>query len=248
MTSPDNPYFARAAVNRIWAHLFGIGIVDPADDLREDNPPSHPELLDALARAFVDNHYDLKFLIRAITASKAYQRTSGVDGPAADPRLFTRMPVKGLTGEQLYDSLALATGFDDGSGPDDANMNPFGGGGARAEFLARFSNVADKRTETTTSILQALSLMNGRITSDATSLLESKQNRTLGSVCDAPFMDERQKLDALYISALGRPMRPDEAERMVKYVEKGGPSGDSRKALADVFWVLLNSSEFIFNH
>ena len=249
MTSPNNPYFAQAAVNRIWAHLFGIGIVDPPDDFRKDNPPSHPELLNALAQAFVDNHYDLKFMIKAITASKAYQRTSGIDGSADDPRLFTRMSVKGLTAEQLYDSVALATGFDDGGGDDpNAGVNPLGGGGARAEFLARFSNSADKRTETTTSILQALSLMNGRITSDATSLLESKQNRTLGSVCDAPFMDMREKLDALYISALGRTMRPDEAERMVKYVEKGGPSGDSRKALADVFWVLLNSSEFIFNH
>ncbi len=246
MTSPDNPYFARAAVNRIWAHLFGIGIVDPPDDLRDDNPPSHPELLDALARAFVDNHYDVKFLIKAIAASKAYQRTSGIDGPADDPRLFTRMSVKGLTAEQLYDSLALATGFDDGAGAEDpAGANPFGGGGARAEFLASFSNSADKRTETTTSILQALSLMNGRITADATHLERSK---TLAGVLDSPFMDDHQKLDALYICAFGRTMRPDEAERMLRYVQKGGPSGDSRKALADVFWVLLNSSEFIFNH
>jgi uncharacterized protein DUF1549/uncharacterized protein DUF1553 len=250
MTSPDNPYFAKAAANRIWAHLFGIGIVDPADDMRETNPPSHPELLDVLAKAFVDNHYDIKFMIKAITASKTYQRTSALDGPADDPRLFTRMSAKGLTAEQLYDSLAVATGFNDDNGDDpNAFVNPFGGGGTRAEFLARFSNNADKRTETTTSILQALALMNGRLTSDVTtSVLEAKQNHTLGSVCDSPFMDTRQKLDALYVSALGRPMRADEAERMVKYVEKGGPSGDQNKALADVFWVLLNSSEFIFNH
>ena len=245
MTSPNNPYFARAAVNRIWAHLFGIGIVDPPDDLRDGNLPSHPELLNALAQAFVDNHYDIKFLIKAITASKAYQRTSGIDGPADDPRLFARMSVKGMTAEQLYDSLALATGFDEGAGDDPNGFNPFGGGGARAEFLARFSNSADKRTETTTSILQALSLMHGRITADATHLERSK---TLAGVLDSPFMDERQKLDALYICALGRTMRSDEAERMVQYVRKGGPSGDSRKALADVFWALLNSSEFIFNH
>ncbi len=250
MLAPNNPYFARAGANRIWAHLFGIGIVDPPDDLRADNPPSHPELLDALAKAFADNHYDIKFMIRAITASKAYQRTSALEGKADDPRLFTRMAVKGLTAEQLYDSLAFATGFNDDDGGDpNAFVNPFGGGGTRAEFLARFANSADKRTETTTSILQALSLMNGRITADATtSLMESKQNRTLGSVCDAPFLDVRQKLDTLYISALGRPMRTDEAERMVSYVEKGGASGDPNKALADVFWVLLNSSEFIFNH
>jgi hypothetical protein len=234
MTSPDNPFFARAAVNRVWAHLFGIGLIDPADDLREDNPPSHPELLDALAKAFVANHYDLKYLIKAITLSKTYQLTSAVDGPADDPRLFARMSVKGLTAEQLYDSLALATGFEGGDND-----------GARAEFVAKFSNIADKRTETQTSILQALSLMNGRITADAVSVTRSK---ALAGVLDSPFMDDRQKLDALYICALSRPMRAGEAERMLKYVKSGGPSGDSRKALADVFWVLLNSSEFIFNH
>jgi Protein of unknown function (DUF1549)/Protein of unknown function (DUF1553) len=231
MTSQDNPFFARAAVNRIWAHLFGIGLIDPADDLRDDNPASHPELLDALAKAFVANHYDLKYLIKAITASKTYQLTSAVDGPADDPRLFARMSVKGLTAEQLYDSLALATGFEGGNG----------NGGERAEFLAKFSNIADKRTETQTSILQALSLMNGRVTADAVSLSRSK---ALAGVLDSPFMDDHQKLDALYLCALSRPMRAGEAERMMKYVK----SDDSRKALADVFWALLNSGEFIFNH
>ncbi|HVS34293.1 MAG TPA: DUF1549 domain-containing protein [Gemmataceae bacterium] len=251
VVSPSNPYFAPNAANRVWAHLFGIGIVDPPDDFRADNAPSHPELLNVLAQAFVDNKYDLKFLIRAITASKAYQRTSGVEGKADDPRLFTRMSVKGLTAEQLYDSLGIATRFKDDDGNDpNAFVNPFGGGGTRQEFLARFSNSADKRTEATTSILQALALMNGRITGDTTSaILKSEQNNaTLAAACDSPWLDVHQKLDWLYLSALGRPMRPAEAERMIKYVEKGGPSGDQNKALADVFWVLLNGSEFIFNH
>ncbi len=246
MTSPDNPYFARAAVNRVWAQLFGVGLIDPPDDLREDNPPSHPELLDALAQAFVEHHYDLQYLIRAIASSKTYQRTSAVDGPADDPRLFTRMSVKGLTAEQLYDSLAIATGFADEEGAAvDPNGAFFIGGGPRAEFLAKFNNVADRRTETQTSILQALSLMNGRITADATHVTRSK---ALAGIIDSPFMNERQKLDALYFCALSRPMRDDEAERLVAYVKKGGPDGDGRKALADAFWVLLNSPEFVFNH
>ena len=83
--------------------------------------------------------------------------------------------------------------------------------------------------------------MNGRITADAVSVTRSK---ALAGVLDSPFMDDRQKLDALYLCALSRPMREGEAERMMKYVK----SGDSRKAMADVFWVLLNSGEFILNH
>ena len=81
MTAPENPYFARAAVNRVWAQFFGIGLVDPVDDMGADNPPSHPELLDDLARAFAAHGYDLKFLIRAIVLSRAYQLTSAAAEP-----------------------------------------------------------------------------------------------------------------------------------------------------------------------
>ena len=84
MTAPENPYFARAAVNRIWAQLFGIGLVDPVDDMGADNPPSHPELLDTLARAFAEHGFDRKFLIRAITLSRPYQLTSHEAVPNAD--------------------------------------------------------------------------------------------------------------------------------------------------------------------
>ena len=81
MVAPDNPYFSRAAVNRLWAHFFGIGLVDPVDDMGADNPPSHPELLDALARSFIEHGFDRKYLIRAIVLSRAYQLTSAVNGP-----------------------------------------------------------------------------------------------------------------------------------------------------------------------
>ena len=79
MTAKDNPYFAKAIVNRMWAHFFGIGLVDPLDDMVEDNLPSHPELLDMLAREFINHDFDLKFLIRAITSTRAYQRSSVYD-------------------------------------------------------------------------------------------------------------------------------------------------------------------------
>jgi hypothetical protein len=246
VTRPDNPFFARAAANRMWEHFFGIGLVDPVDDMRDENPASHPELLDDLAKGLVANRFDLQFLIRAITASRTYQRTSRVTHHSQEdePRLFARMPLKGLTPEQVFDSLATAVGYrGDFTGQQFGfRFNP---NTPRGEILTKFANPVDRRTEWQTSILQALALMNGRFVSDATSLQRSE---TLAAVVDSPFMETRQKLDTLYLSALSRPMRGSEAARLIPYVQEGGPSRSSNKALADVFWVLLNSSEFILNH
>jgi hypothetical protein len=244
LTSAENPFFARAIANRMWGHLFGIGIIDPVDDFGEANPPSHPALLDVLGHDLVKHDFDLKYLIRAITASRSYQRSSRMTDPSQeDPRLFARMSLKGLTAEQLFDSLAIATGYRA------TPMNAAGGfnrfDGARTEFLTRFANSSDKRTEHQTSILQALALMNGRFIANATSLDRSE---TLAALLDSPFLDDRQRLDALYLAALARSIRPHEASRLVPYINRGGPSGDRQRALADVFWVLLNSSEFILNH
>jgi hypothetical protein len=246
MTAADNPFLARAAVNRLWGHFFGIGLVDPVDDFNDDNPPSHPELLDELARVFVQHKYDQKFIIRAITASQTYQRTSvQTDSSQQDPRLFARMSLKGLTAEQLFDSLAQATGYNESRLGMQPNFNP--NLSPRAEFLAKFANYSDKRTEFTTSILQALALMNGKVVADMTST-DLERSVTLAAVLDAPFMDTRQRLDALFLSTLSRKMRPDEAERLIRYVNEGGPSKNANKALADVFWALLNGSEFMVNH
>jgi hypothetical protein len=164
------------------------------------------------------------------------------DATQTDPRLFARMPLKGLTPEQIFDSLAVATGYR-GTPIAPGNFTRFDG--ARQQFLVKFANSSDKRTENHTSILQALALMNGSFMSNATSLDRSE---TLAALLDAPFMDTQQRLDALYLAALARPMNAREAERLVPYINKGGPSGDTRRALADTFWVLLNSSEFILNH
>jgi hypothetical protein len=245
LTAPDNPFFAKAIANRMWGHFFGLGIIDPVDDFGEANPPSHPQLLDELGRAVAQRHFDLQFLIRAITASRTYQRASRLTDPSQeDLHLFPRMPLKGLTAEQIYDSLAVATGYRESAGQmNQGFFNRFGG--PRGEFLNKFANSSDKRTEFQTSILQALSLMNGSFVADATSLDRSE---TLAALLDAPFLDDRQRLDSLYLAALARPMREREAERLVPYVERGGPSGDRRRAFADVFWALLNSSEFILNH
>lgn len=244
LTKKDNPYFAKAAANRAWEHLFGIGLVDPVDDARDENPPSHPKLLDDIARAFADQDFDLKFLLEAITCSKSYQRSATMtDRSQDDLRLFARMPLKGLTPEQIFDSLATATGYRGDA--TNRQFNRFGDSGSRADIMTKFSNPVDRKTEWQTSILQALALMNGRFINDATSLDRSE---TLAAVIDSPFMKTDQKLDTLYLAALGRPMRSSERQKMVDYVNSGGPSKSKKKALADVFWVLLNSSEFILNH
>lgn len=243
-TSPENPYFVRTAVNRMWAHLMGVGIVEPVDDFGPSNEPSHPELLDVLGQHFVDADFDVKFLTRAIAASRAYQLTSRqTDASQSNSRYFARMAVKGLTPEQLFHSLAEATGFYE---PYDG-QNPFlnRNGSPQAEFRELFGNSSESTTEQTTSILQALAMMNGDFTADATDL---EQSRTLTAVCEFPLMTDAERIETLFLAALGRPPRADELERFSAYVATGGPTGQQRRALSDVFWALLNSSEFKLNH
>lgn len=237
MASASNRYFAKAAVNRMWAHLLGQGIVEPVDEMSEQNPPSHPELLDELARDFASHQFDVKYLIKAITFSQAYQRGSiGSRSGADDPRLFTHAVIRGMTTEQLFDSLAQATGFRDAASRGNSQV--------RAEFLARFSS-QEKPADYQASILQALSLMNGKLVEDVTS---PERSETLAAVADAPFLNPAQRVEALYLATLSRKPSSEELARFVRYVESGGPKKDSRAALGDVFWALLNCGEFMLNH
>jgi uncharacterized protein DUF1553/uncharacterized protein DUF1549 len=242
MTAKDNPFFARALVNRMWAHFFGIGLVDPVDDLVDDNKPSHPELLDMLAREFANHEFDLKFLIRAITSSRTYQLSSVVD-PAqpSDQRLFTRMSVKGLTADQFYDSLCQATGVRDNI-PLQQRIYNFGT--TRQLFADKFGD-QEKKTEYHTSIPQALTMMNNQMITDAT---HPDRSLLFGAIVASPFMSEAGRIEALFIASLSRKPTPEEAEKLLRYVERGGVLGNKKKALSDVFWALLNSSEFKFNH
>ena len=110
MTAPDNPYFARAMANWVWAQLFGKGLVDPPDDMSRANPPVHPELLDALAKHFVAHKYDLRDLIRTVAISEAYGLSSAtVPGNEQDTRLFSHQLPRPLTAHQMADALAQAT-------------------------------------------------------------------------------------------------------------------------------------------
>jgi len=244
-TGPNNPWFAKSAVNRIWAHLFGAGLIDPVDEAGNHNPPSHPELLDELAGQFVAHKYDLKYLLRALMQTKLYRSGSITTDPGQDdPRLFARMPVRGLGPSQLFDSLAEVMEYQEGSNR--ANALPVSGDAnptPRAEFMARFST-PERPTEQQRSILQALFLMNGSFPARASSL---EHNRALATIAESRVETER-KVETLYLMVLTRTARAEEMKRLVPYVDKGGPSGDKRKALADVLWALLNSAEFQLNH
>ncbi len=229
MTRDDNPYFARATVNRVWAYLFGTGLVEPVDNLSQDTQTD--SLLDDIARAFAQHGYDLKYLIRALVLTRAYQLSSVAAADRDDDvRVFARMPVRALAPEQVFAMLGQATGIPS----------------ATPNLAARFARQQTERpTEVQTSILQALTLMNGKIIDDATGL---EQSETLAAVANAPFLDTAGKIETLYLAALCREPRPAELTRLVKYVNRGGPSGDREQALADVFWTLLNSGEFLLNH
>jgi hypothetical protein len=237
----DNKYFARAAVNRVWAHFFGAGLAEPVDDLLLDGDKN--ELLDELARQFADHQFDLKFLIRAVVSTRAYQLSSTATDPSQDDgRLFARMAVKALTSEQVIASLVEATGYQAPAG----RPRGFAGVGLlQFELGGSFARQPGKPTEFQTSIPQALALMNGRFLNDATSL---ERSGTLAAVTNAPFLDTAGRVETLFLAALGRKPSAEESATLVKYVDKSNPSGDPNRALADIFWALLNSSEFVLNH
>ena len=224
----------------LWAAFFGTSLADSLDD---ENSISDPQLLNELAEAFARRDFDLKYLIRAITLSRVYQLGSAGPADAPDPRLFARAAVRPLSGDALYDSLLTATGLDEQSlAPPSAYGQPVVP--PRKAFLAFFAR-GDGPAGSQRTILQALLMMNGRLTGEAVDL---EQGRTLTAVAEAPFWSTPRKVEALYLAALGRPPRPAERERLTAYVEGGGPRKDPKRALADVFWALLNSSEFGANH
>ncbi|HEY1188470.1 MAG TPA: DUF1549 domain-containing protein [Gemmata sp.] len=246
LATAKNPYFAKNMANRMWAHFFGIGIVDPVDEPGENNPASHPELLRELGNAFADSGFDNRVLIRGITRSKAYQLTSRMSHPGqTDPRRFAKMSLKGMSPAQLFDTMVAATGFREPAFM--RNQQNFGfvqPNNPRSQFLVQFANT-ERATETNTTILQALMLMNGKFIGDQTDLAKSE---ILAAVANMPGWDTKQRVSNLFLTAFSRNPTPEELEKFASYVDRGGAKGDKKQALADVFWVLLNSPEFLFNH
>jgi hypothetical protein len=239
ITRADNPWFARAAVNRLWHDFFGIGLIDPVDGLgQEDNPPSHPELLDELARQFAAHDFDRKYLVRAITGSQTYQRTSRQTHPGqANPRLFARAALRGLSPEQLLDSVMVATGYHPKQA---ADAGPLGSDTPQAEFLAAFDDPAGRPADVQASIQQALMMMNSKFIEQVTA---RETSTTLSAILGGKAKPAARRIEELYLVTLSRKPRPEEAERLLRHAAEGG-----KEALADVFWALLNSTEFVVNH
>jgi hypothetical protein len=152
------------------------------------------------------------------------------------------MNVKGLSAEQLFDSLALETGYREAVPPAARAMFGFEKGSPRGEFLAAFGG-GPARSDSQTSILQALSLMNGEWIARQT---DPKRGETLRAVLGAPFLDDTGRLETLFLASLSRPPRADEKTRFLALVDRAG--GKTGEAFADVLWVLLNSHEFLLNH
>lgn len=250
MTLGEKPLVAESFVNRIWDHFFGCGFTRPVDDMGPHNPPSHPELLDHLAREFVASGYDCKQLIRWICLSDAYQRSSRFgksneqDNPetGASP-LFSRVYVKGMTAEQLYDSLLVATG---------ADKTPLATGDhdrRRHEWLQQFVHAfqTDENDESITfesSITQALLMMNSDLTQQALSTDRGTFLEKLVNSRDP----EAEKIRRLCLATLTRYPTPKELQSLRRFVHEGATLRSNPAGWQDAMWAYLNSSEFVLVH
>lgn len=239
IVSSENPQFALAMVNRAWGQLMGIGLVEPVDDFGDLNPPSHPEILDLLADAFIASSFDLDLLYESICRSEAYQRTSRQTDDSQTERTFARMSIKTQSGDQLFDSLALAVAFAPASANDlNRDEDP-----VRRKFLDLFTD-QNLFGEPETSVATALTLINGRLTADASNADSSPR---LKQLLGDPTLNTPERIDALFRATLSRPADPAELAPLIDYVD-ATTSADSGHRLGDVFWMLLNSAEFRWNH
>lgn len=233
-----NPYFANAAANRMWAHFFGKGIVDPVDDIRPESKPSHPDLLKLLAGELTASNFDLKHLVRCICNSKTYQRSSQVQPENKnDESLYSRMPVKVLSPDQMYDSLTVALGRAPGQAMEGKGNKLLKGGGPRARFRFVFNPSGEEAAlDYNHGVPQALVLLNAPALTDGSGLITrlTKADSKPESV-----------IEGLFLTAYARKPTEEEMKKMTTYVAE---TKDNTKGYHDVWWVLLNSSEFILNH
>lgn len=248
LTAAENPWFARSFVNRTWRQFFGRGLVEPIDDLRGDNPATHPEVLDELSRQFVAHGFDVKYLIRAITATAAYGRTSALGATPADEAqtllYYDRMLVKVMQPFPLYDSVERILSI--GEPPATLAALPEAKHeairelrkrrGTRDGFAGYFQGEEGAApTSYQAGLPQALRLMNGKD-------LQYRPTKVNYEVLKR-FPKQEDGVDFVYRAVLGRRPTDDESQTSLDYLRtKGGGK------YSDLIWALMNGTEFIANH
>jgi hypothetical protein len=248
LTGPSNPFFARVAVNRIWAEVMGQGIVEPVDDFRQSNPPANPALLDKLAEDFVQHGYDQKYILRTILNSRTYQLSSEANQfNQEDKRLFSHAKMRILSAEQLLDAICQVTqvqetfpGLPAGTlateipGPDfsHAFLDTFG-------RPARTTACACERSDDST-LAQAIQLFNGSLIHKKLADKKNRFHRMLSEEKPPEVV-----LDQLYQAALCRPPTETELKTALEHI---GSQETPAEGLEDVCWVLFNSDEFLSQH
>jgi hypothetical protein len=262
LVSPENPYFSRSVANRVWANFLGSGLVEAVDDMRKTNPPSNPALLDALADHLAKHRFDLKQLMRAILTSETYRRSSvPLPGNAADRRFYSRTYPRRLMAEVALDALSQVTGAPTRFVEEARNENRKNGVefplGLRAlqlpdsktdsAFLKAFGRAERLLTcecerSSAPSMSQALHLSNGDTLNEK---LRAKDGR-ISKLLEAGTPPERIVEEA-YLAAFAR--FPSDAERSkILAVLAAAPEAERREAVEDLYWGLLSSKEFLFNH
>ncbi|HVR74707.1 MAG TPA: DUF1549 domain-containing protein [Planctomycetota bacterium] len=255
LTAPENPYFSRAIVNRVWANFMGVGLVEAVDDLRASNPASNEKLLSAAAKHLVEHDYDLKALMRVILDSATYQRSSApLPENAEDTRFYSRYFPRRLMAEVLLDAISEATGV-----PSELAGYPAGWRAVQvpdaniaSTFLQSFGRPERKITcecerSVEPSIAQVLHIVNG----DTINKKLQANNNRIGTLLDAKTppgdIPAGAIIEELYLSALSRFPTDREKERLLALLAEA-PETEKRQAIEDLFWSLLSSKEFLFNH
>ena len=248
MVQPDNPFFSRVLVNRMWGHFLGRGLVDEVDDMRATNPSANEELLARLSKDFVDHKFDVKHVIRTIVNSRVYQLSSEpTEENRNDRQSFARFYARRLIAEVFHDAVDQACGTHTRFGgiSDNARAVDLPNEGFGSYFLDTFDRPqrvtgCECERSSGATLAQVLLLAN----SDA---VENKIADGKGRISELVKTDKvsAEKIIDLYMTAYSRPPNTSELSKTVGYVDA---QEDKRKALEDVLWTILNSKEFMFNH
>ncbi len=227
LAASDNPYFAKAMANRLWGQFLRRGIVHPVDNLSEKNQASHKELLDLLAREFVQHKFDIKWLVRELMNSKTYQLSAS--GGESQPRAFEQMPLRPLRETEMINALHTAVGF--GSDGLPASLE--------SQLRRVFGDAVDGRGEFQASLTERLFVNNSQLFRSA---ITKKQGGLWQRI---HFAKGPERVDELFLSVLNRVPDADERTRFAAHLSKG-TSAASDTTVEEAIWALLASAEFRF--